>query len=177
MSADLAKGAAELKGPAHLGFVLFTLFCAFLLNILPWPGWVWSLRPDWLLLVVLYWNVHLPSRVGLSAAFAAGLLMDVTEGTLLGMHGLAYLPAAYAASVLSRRILNFKPWQQALHVLPMLVLADLLLVLLGTLAGSRLSDWLQPFSGLIGFLLWPLLDPLFHLGRRKAAGDKARPTR
>ena len=46
--------------------------------------------PDLLALVLVFWNVHQPRRVGVGLAFMFGLLMDVHQGALLGQHALAY---------------------------------------------------------------------------------------
>ena len=46
--------------------------------------------PTSLALVLVFWNVHQPRRVGVGLAFVFGLLMDVHDGAVLGQHALAY---------------------------------------------------------------------------------------
>jgi cell shape-determining protein MreD len=63
---------------------------ALVLEMLPWGGW---LVPDFLALVLVFWNVFQPRRVGIALAWLLGILMDVHSGSLLGQH-------AHANSVL-----------------------------------------------------------------------------
>jgi rod shape-determining protein MreD len=156
--AVLKPKGPELRKPYPLRIVVLTLLLALVLNLLPWDGWLRALRPDWLLLALLFWNVHLPLRVGLMPAFVLGLLSDMADGTLLGMHALGYGLASYAALILYRRVRNFGPWKQALHILPLLVLADLTVFLTGAMAGSQVVDARQLLSGITGFLFWPLFS-------------------
>ena len=45
---------------------------------------------DVLAVVLVFWGVHQPRRMGMAPAFVLGLLMDVHQGALLGQHALAY---------------------------------------------------------------------------------------
>src|SRR5918993_5297303 len=94
----------EILLPVRPAFIVFTLLVAALLNMMPWSGWIAWFRPDFVALLVLYWVIEQPRRVGFTAAFTLGLLMDVAEGTLLGQHALSYTMLAYAAIALNRRI-------------------------------------------------------------------------
>ena len=73
----------EILLPVNPAFIIATLIAAALLNMMPWTGWAVWLRPDFVALVVLYWVIEQPRRVGFTAAFVLGLLMDVAEGALL----------------------------------------------------------------------------------------------
>jgi rod shape-determining protein MreD len=100
--------------PVRPWFIGFSLLVALLLNFLPtavWPG-----VPDWLALVIVFWSVREPRRVGMGLAFLFGVAMDVADASLLGQHALAYVLVAYGGSSLSRRILWFPLGQQALQV-------------------------------------------------------------
>ena len=37
-----------------------------LINLLPWGGWALRARPDFMLVVLLYWAAHEPRKIGLS---------------------------------------------------------------------------------------------------------------
>jgi rod shape-determining protein MreD len=75
--------------------------------------------PDLLAVVLVFWNVHQPRRVGVGVAFLFGLLMDVHEGALLGQHALAYTLLSYGAIAMHRRLLWFGWIEQALQMLPL----------------------------------------------------------
>ena len=83
--------------------VLGSLLVALLLNLLPWSGWALLLKPDFLLLVVLYWAVHESRSVGQTWGFAFGLLMDVADSALLGQHALVYVVAIFLTQQLQMK--------------------------------------------------------------------------
>ncbi len=88
---------------------MLTLFLALLLNLIPFgrlPG-----IPDWVALVLAFWCIHQPLKVGMAAGFVLGLAMDVADASVMGQHALAYVLLAFAAAGLSRRILWFPLWR------------------------------------------------------------------
>src|ERR1700758_3869069 len=108
--------------PVNPYFISFSLAAAFLLNLMPWGRLLGV--PDFVALVLLFWNIHQPRKVGMGIAFALGLLMDVHGASLLGEHALAYTLLSYGAIMMHRRVLWFSLPMQALHILPLLVLAQ-----------------------------------------------------
>src|SRR5690606_39801094 len=108
--------------PANRAFITFTIASAFLLNVLPW-GHATGV-PDFLALVLVFWNVHQPRMVGIGIAFLFGLLLDVHDASLLGQHALAYTLLSYGAMSLHRRVPWFEMPAQMLHVLPLFLLAQ-----------------------------------------------------
>src|SRR5262249_2300947 len=80
----------EILLPVRPGFIAATLVAALLLNLLPWSGYGLWIKPDFVALVVLYWCIETPRRIGFLAAWLLGLTMDVADGTLFGQHALAY---------------------------------------------------------------------------------------
>ena len=79
--------------------------------------------PDLLALVLVFWNVHQPRRVGVGVAFVFGLLMDVHDGAVLGQHALAYTLLSFFAITIHRRLLWFTVPSQAVQILPLFVAA------------------------------------------------------
>ncbi len=71
-----------LLRPVNPGFIAFSFVLAFLFNLMPWGHMQWI--PDLVALVLVFWNIHQPRRVGMVVAFLLGLLMDVHEARLLG---------------------------------------------------------------------------------------------
>src|ERR671916_41235 len=97
----------EILLPVKPAFIVGTLVVAALLNMMPWSGWIGWLRPDFVALVVLYWVIEQPRKVGFTAAFVLGLFMDVAEGALLGQHSLSYCILTFAGIALNRRVRMF----------------------------------------------------------------------
>lgn len=138
-----------------LGIIWLTFGIALLLTILPLPEWARPLRPQWVSLVLIYWCLALPHRISVGTGFTLGLLLDVLTGTLLGQHALGLSLVAYLAVQLHARIRVFPLWQQALAVLVLLTMEQILSFWVIAIIGQRppeLQYWAIP---LIGALLWP----------------------
>jgi rod shape-determining protein MreD len=156
----------EILLPVRGGFIVFTFIAALLINLLPWSGWALVLKPDFVALVVLYWCIQQPRKVGFTSAWLLGLVMDVAEGSLFGQHALAYSVLAFGGIVLHRRVLMFSMRNQVLHVIVLLILNDVLVLAIRMLAGAGFPG-LQYFIGsLTAAALWPALSFLFKLPQR-----------
>jgi rod shape-determining protein MreD len=152
----MPRGSDQLLLPVNPLFIGLTLLLAFGLNLLP-LGRVPAM-PDWLALVLVFWAVHQPRRVGVGLAFFCGLLMDVHEAAVLGQHALAYTLMSYGAGAMHRRLLWFSLPKQALQVLPLFVLASLVAMLVRLAAGGMFPGWALLLAPLLEALLWPLVS-------------------
>ena len=148
--------------------VIIISFCvALLLAILPLPDWAQMLRPQWYTLVLIYWTMALPQRVGVGVGWLVGIVVDVLSGTLLGQHALSLALIAYITFEMHLRIRLFPLWQQSLTILVLLLLEKLLsLWVMGAVGQPTppLSYWVPP---LIGMLLWPWIYIVLRDLRRK----------
>ncbi|WP_275097705.1 rod shape-determining protein MreD [Sedimenticola hydrogenitrophicus] len=148
--------------------VIIASFCvALLLAILPLPDWAQMLRPQWYTLVLIYWTMALPLRVGVGVGWLLGIVVDVLSGTLLGQHALSLGLIAYITFEMHLRIRLFPLWQQSLTILVLLLLEKLLsLWVMGAVGQPTppLSYWAPP---LVGMLLWPWVYIVLRDLRRK----------
>lgn len=156
----------ELLKPASIRFILLTLVGALVLNLLPWQGLVLWFRPDFVALVLLFWAIREPRKQGIGAAWAMGLLMDIGDGAILGQHAFAYTLAVYAAIVLHRRIQRFALWQQASHVLLLLLLLQATMLLIRLFGGAAFPGPGYFLACFTGAALWPALSLLLLLPQR-----------
>jgi rod shape-determining protein MreD len=132
--------------------------------------------PDFLALVVVFWNVHQPRRVGVGAAFLLGLLMDVHEGSLLGQHALAYTLLSYFAITIHRRLLWFGVASQMVQVLPLFAAAHVVSLIVRLAAGDQFPGWPYLLAPLFEALLWPLVSILLLAPQRRPPDpDENRP--
>ncbi|SNX27732.1 rod shape-determining protein MreD [Polynucleobacter meluiroseus] len=153
--------------PVNQVFIYFSLFCALMLNLLPIDNYSWV--PDWLIICIVFWNIHQHRHVSVILAFGLGLLMDVHNSELLGLHGFSYSLVAYLAISWHRRILPLGLLTQALHLLPLFLMVSLFPVLThwilsGEMYWSALSAALQ---ALIEALLWPLATVILLAPQRR----------
>ena len=160
--------------PASRAFIAFSLVVGFALNLLPWGRLAWM--PDFLALVLVFWNIHQPRQVGFGIAFLFGLLMDIHEAALLGEHALLYSLLSWGAIALHRRVPWFGPTGRLLHVLPLLLAAQLLALVARAAVGSGWPGWGYLLSAVTAALLWPLAEALLLAPQRRAVErDETRP--
>lgn len=138
--------------PVRPWFILLSFLAALTLNCLPLGRL--TAMPDWVALTLAFWCVREPYRVGMATGFVLGVIMDVAYGAVLGQHALAYVILAYGASALSRRILWFPLLQQALHILPLLVVTQLVMVVARMMSGAAFPGLLYFMSSVVGGLMW-----------------------
>jgi rod shape-determining protein MreD len=170
----MRRRAAYLLLPANPAFIAFSLLAAFLLNLPPWGTDVWV--PDFLALVLVFWNIHQPRRVGIGIAFLFGLLMDIHAAGLLGEHALAYSLLSYGGISLSRRVPWFGMGGRMLHVLPLFVMTQLVTVLVRIAVGGGTPGWSLLAGSLTTTLLWPVAEALLLAPQRRALErDENRP--
>jgi rod shape-determining protein MreD len=151
--------------PVHAGTILGSFALALLANFLPWNSV--ALVPDFVALVLVFWCVRQPRLVGLGAGWLLGLLIDAGNGVLMGQHALAYSLLAFASITLSRRILWFPLWSQALHVLALLLFAQAVSALVRLAAGAEFPGWSIAIGPLIGAALWPVVTTLLLMPQRR----------
>ena len=160
--------------PVRAGFMVFTVAIALFFNLLPWRE-VNGL-PDMVALVIAFWCVHEPRRLGIGTAWALGLVMDAANGALLGQHALAYAVLAFAAIALHRRVLWFPLWKQAAHVLLLLLGSQLLMLAVRLAAGGAFPGFVYFAGSLVAAALWPVVTFLLLLPQRQPVNiDENRP--
>lgn len=147
--------------------ILASLMLAVLLTIMPIPEWARPFRPPWYSLVLIYWIMALPQRVGVGSAWLLGIAMDIMTGTLLGQHALGLSMLAYVVQQTHLRLRLFPLWQQAMVILPLLLL-ERALAFWGMGAAHQplpgLDYWISPW---VGMLLWPWVYILLRDLRRR----------
>ena len=137
--------------------LVWTSVIALLLTIAPLPQVLSAARPDWMLLLVIYWILNAPMLAGLAYAWICGLMMDALVGTLLGEHALAFVLVAAATHRFQLRMRIFPVLHQAAGVLLLVLLYHWLLYVISGMAGDHVTSWLRWLPALVSALFWPLL--------------------
>jgi rod shape-determining protein MreD len=137
--------------------VYLSLVAALIMQLLPWSG-VWiQIKPDFVLLVLLYWMLRAPHLCNIGTAWVAGLLIDLANGNLFGQNALAYVVTAFLAVVYQRRLILFTVLQQSSYVFLLLLVNQVTLLLLKLFTGGQEVSWLYFVSCLSSLLLWHLV--------------------
>jgi rod shape-determining protein MreD len=150
--------------PLSLRHVYFSLLLAFVCYLLPWSGFGLLLRPDFVLVTLLFWMLRAPHLCNIGTAWTLGLAVDLASGNLVGQIALVYTVTGFFAVQYQRRLVLFNEWQQAGYVLVLLVLSQLIMLPLKLLSGGGLPDWLFFAASLSGLVLWQLLTVTRMLG-------------
>jgi rod shape-determining protein MreD len=138
-----------------------SLAIAFMLQLMPLPQPLLPLKPYWVGLVLIYWAIEAPERVGLGFAFLFGLGSDVLTGELLGEQALRLVVLAFIVLRFRARLRFFPVWQQALAVLALLLNDRIVMLMVRGFAGEAMPSaafWIAP---VLGMLAWPLLFLVF----------------
>jgi len=147
--------------------IVLSFIIGLILMILPLPDWVQTYRPHWVALILIYWSMALPQRVGLWSAFFIGLLVDTAQGTLLGQHALALVIIVYINMNFYQRVRVLSLAQQAIYVFVLLAMIQVVVAWVEGIMGRPvpiLAFFSAPF---IGMLIWPWVFVILRDIRRK----------
>jgi len=152
--------------------VFLTFVIGLMLTIMPLPDAVAAFRPDWLAMLVIFWAMQLPRTWSVGTAWIIGIVLDVSQGTLLGQHALAMCCVAFITVRLHLLMRVFPLPQLTATVLPILAIYQFLLFWINGVAGNHapaIAYWGPVISGT---LLWPfVLAVLSGMRYRTRAGD------
>lgn len=141
--------------------VYLSLLMALLCQLFPWVGQGVIFRPDFMLIVILYWLLRAPNFCNVGTAWVAGLLVDLATGSLLGQHALSFSIAAFIALSYQRRLVLFNTLQLVGYVAALLTFERVLILLLKLFEGNESPGWHYFWPVITGLLLWQLMILLF----------------
>lgn len=147
--------------------ILLSLMVALLLSIVNLPLWLMSLRPEWVVLVVIYWVIALPQRVSVGIAWLAGLVLDVLEGLPMGVNAFALTVVAALAYVLHQRMRMFSFWQQSLMVFVLVGMNLMLTHWVKSLYAEVEAGLYFLTPALISAVIWPWVMIILRHCRRR----------
>lgn len=131
-------------------------------TILPIPPFLAPFRPNLTMLVIIFWSLYVPERVGVLSAWAVGLLYDFMLGALLGQYALGFAIIAYLSYVLQARIHMFPIFQQSLAVGVLVGIAQVIAVWIDYFIGDRVTYLLQWMPIVTTAICWPLVALSLH---------------
>ena len=170
----IMRQGQQLLLPANPFFIWGSLLLALIVNMLPLGRAPWM--PDIMAVVLVFWSVHQPQRVGIGVAFFFGLFVDVHQAALLGQHALSYTALSFFAITIHRRLLWFSVPSQAVQVLPLFVAAHAIELALRMVAGGVFPGLYLLLAPLVEALLWPVISVLLLAPQRRSPDpDENRP--
>ncbi len=158
-----------MKSPQSQGgrVILLSFIAALALTIMPLPDTLETIRPEWVVMVLVYWVMALPHRIGVGIAWMTGLLLDVVRDTLLGQYAIALAMIAFIVIHLHQRLRVFPVWQQSLTVALLIVLQYLLVFWIKGLTGELPDFWTMFFPALGTLIFWTPVYLILRQVRRR----------
>lgn len=155
------------QAPHAYWLIVASFFCALVLAVLPMPAWLAWGRPEWVSLVLIYWVIALPHRAGLVTALGLGLLLDVTEGAVLGQNAFALVVLALLSLLLYQRLRVFSVIQQSAVVFVLVGINQMICQWVQNLEGAGATTMLFLLPALSSALVWPFVLHLLRGLRRR----------
>ena len=149
------------------GIILVSLVIGWLLALIELPQWAETIRPAPVALILIYWSIHAPRRVGVGVGWITGLVQDALQATLLGFHALGYAIVVFLCVKLHQRMRVYPVWQQASIVLLLLALLELIGAWVNGILGHPApapERWLAP---VLGAALWPWIAMTLRFLQRR----------
>ncbi|NOY16709.1 MAG: rod shape-determining protein MreD [Gammaproteobacteria bacterium] len=138
-------------------WVLVSFLVALILSSVPLPDMAIIFRPEWLVLVLIYWCMAIPSRIGIFTGWLLGLVMDVMYGSLLGQNAMVLAIIAYLVNIFHLRIRVFPIWQQSFVVFLLAMVYLTLTAWVRGVAGEFPITWAYWIPALTSALVWPFI--------------------
>jgi len=165
----------RLLRPVSKRFIWGSLFLAWLLDLTPLGRL--SIWIDCVPLVLCFWSVHQPQRVGMTTALLVGLVMDISQASVMGMNATAYILLTFMASLLSKRMHWYPLSVQAFIVLILMLGMQLVIACLLSLFAGIAWPPIEFFLPAVvsGFVWWPLSYVLLFPQFQPDEHDETRP--
>jgi rod shape-determining protein MreD len=161
------------RSPGGLRWIVGSVAFAVVLEQLPWSGWGLALRPDFVLVTLLFWTLYQPLRIGFGTAFVLGLVADFQDGALFGQYASGYVIGVYLVQFLRLRLLQFDPLRQAAQLFPILLAVQIAVLLVGWLAINPPGGLEILLAAPSSALLWLLVAGLLRVWHGKSLRDTA----
>lgn len=145
-----------LSPQLNLYFIIAVSFLlALVLSVYPLPMDMRWWRPEFVLVVAIYWIFFMPLTVSFTLLCVLGLFQDLLEGVPFGQHSLGLVIVAYICILSYQRVRNFSIWRQSAWIFVLVGIAQLTDNWVQGMAGRPLSGIQFLYPALTSALLWP----------------------
>lgn len=145
-----------------IGVVFLSFFLSLMWMIVPLPDHWAMYRPNMAMLILIYWVLYFPHRIGVATGWFVGLLMDVLVGGVLGEYALGMALIAYFTYRLHARMRMYPVFQQMFTVMVLVGIAQVLVVWINYLTGDPYKFYLQWIPILTTTACWPCVYLFFE---------------
>jgi rod shape-determining protein MreD len=144
-----------------------SFFIALCLSELPLAESLQVARPEWVMVVLIYWVMTMPHRVGIFSAWCVGVLSDVLHGQIIGQNSLILVIVAFFMQHLYQRVRMYLVWQQAGVVFLLVGMGQCIKYFIqATMVGQTPESMLHLLSAVVSAVLWPCVYLILRAVRR-----------
>lgn len=147
--------------------IICIFIIAMVLEIAPWPAGLQNFKPAWLVLILMYWVLSIPTKVSIGSAFILGVIWDLVLGSILGVHALVLSVFAYLIAINHLILRNMSLWMQSILVILFIFVLRLGIFLIELLLHSAYFNWQEIFGAIASGLLWPWIFLLLRKVQQK----------
>ncbi len=157
-----------IEAPLKGSWIIFLSFIiAMMLMVIPMPDWSISWRPAWLALVLIYWCMAMPERIGIGVGWLVGMLLDVQQGTVLGLNAMGFTMLAYITLKSYQRMRIAPLPRQAIMICCYLLVYEFIVLMIRIIIGVPPQSWTYWMPALTSMLIWPWVFIILRDTRRK----------
>lgn len=147
--------------------ISITFFVALCLSVLPLTEALQAARPEWVIVVLIYWVMAMPHRVGILYAWCVGISVDVLHGQIIGQSALILVIIAFFSQHLYQRLRMYLIWQQAGVVFLLVGMGQFIKYLIQSMqVGQTPENIMYLLSAVTSALLWPCVYLILRAMRR-----------
>ena len=145
--------------------ILITIVLGLFLTLITLPLGYYA--PEWMLLVVIYWAIAMPSNNKMFLAFLSGIILDIVFGQALGVSSLFYVVLIYFILRLYNSLRYMTIAQQAVVLFFFIFIKQHLLVWLYYIIDRNIDYQALLVGSIISAFVWPLIYYTLRFVRRK----------
>tara|TARA_B100000035_G_C21034628_1_gene570203 strand:+ start:838 stop:1299 length:462 start_codon:yes stop_codon:yes gene_type:complete len=145
--------------------ILITVILGLFITLITLPLGYYA--PEWMLLVIVYWAIAVPSNNKMVLAFLSGIIVDIVFGQALGISSLFYVVLIYFILRLYNSLRYMTIIQQAVVLFFFIFIKQHLLVWAYYIIGRNIDYQALLISAIITAFVWPLIYYTLRFIRRK----------
>ena len=145
--------------------ILLTILLSLFVSLITLPLGYYS--PEWILLVLIYWAIAIPSINKLFLAFSLGFLTDIVLGQVLGISSLFYVILIYIVLRLYNSLRYMTIAQQSFVIFFLIIVKQHLLIWAYMIIGKTIEYQAILIGSFMNAFLWPLIFFALRYVRRK----------
>ena len=109
---------------------IISLIIAAMINLIQINIFNIDLKPDFILLTLIFWFFKNPNAVSISTFWLVGLIDDIFMGDLLGRHALTYASCYFIAQYFISKIMLNNKYQKLLYIFLIFLSAQMIILII-----------------------------------------------